>query len=48
MHEWRKANNLPESPLQAYRESGHLERAAKERTAAREARGESSGGGSYA
>lgn len=46
--EWRKANNLPESPLQAYRESGHQERAAKERTAAREARGESGGGSSYA
>ena len=48
MHEWRKANNLPENPLQAYRESGHLERAAKERPAAREARGESGGGSSYA
>ena len=48
MHEWRKANNLPENPLQAYRESGHQERAAKERTAAREARGESTSGSSYA
>jgi L-rhamnose isomerase/sugar isomerase len=48
MHEWRKANNLPKNPLQAYRESGRLERAAKERTAAKEARGESGGGSSYA
>lgn len=48
MHEWRKANNLPENPIEAYRESGHLERAAKERTAAREARGESTSGSSYA
>jgi len=38
--EWRKSKGLPVDPLKAHRESGYVERVAKERTAAREARGE--------
>lgn len=38
--EWRRRKGLPVDPLTAHRESGYVERVAKERTAAREARGE--------
>jgi L-rhamnose isomerase/sugar isomerase len=31
VREWRRAKNLPESPLQAFRESGYLERITQER-----------------
>jgi L-rhamnose isomerase/sugar isomerase len=44
---WRKARDLPTDPLAAHRASGYVERVAKERTAAREARGDRQGG-SYA
>ena len=33
VREWRKSKGLPEDPLQAFRESGYLERATGERTA---------------
>ena len=38
--EWRMARNLPVDPLAEYRASGHQKQAAKQRTAARKARGE--------
>jgi L-rhamnose isomerase/sugar isomerase len=38
--EWRMARDLPIDPLAEYRASGHQKRAAKQRTAARKARGE--------
>jgi len=31
IREWRKANNIPAEPLKAFRESGYLERATRER-----------------
>jgi L-rhamnose isomerase/sugar isomerase len=31
MREWRKSKGLPEDPLAAFRESGYLQRAEKER-----------------
>ncbi len=31
IREWRKSKGLPENPLRAFRESGYLERAARER-----------------
>lgn len=45
--EWRKAKGVPTDPIKAHRESGYVERAAAERTAARAARGEKQGS-SYA
>jgi len=38
--EWRLARDLPVDPIEAYRASGHPEKIAEARTAAREARGE--------
>jgi len=38
--EWRRSKGLPVDPLKAHRQSGYVERVAKERTAARAARGE--------
>jgi L-rhamnose isomerase/sugar isomerase len=31
VRDWRKAKGLPEEPLQAFRESGYLERITRER-----------------
>ena len=31
IREWRRAHGLPENPLRAFRESGYLERATRER-----------------
>lgn len=45
--EWRRAKGVPTDPIQAHRESGYAERAARDRSAARAARGEKQGG-SYA
>lgn len=45
--DWRKRHNLDPDPLQAYRASGYESRIAREREAARAARG-SAGGSSYA
>jgi L-rhamnose isomerase/sugar isomerase len=33
IREWRKTNNIPAEPLKAFRESGYLDRAARERGA---------------
>jgi L-rhamnose isomerase/sugar isomerase len=33
VREWRRAKGLPEDPLQAFRASGYLERATRERGA---------------
>jgi len=41
LRQWRRERGLPEDPLVALRESGELDRLAKEREAARAARGES-------
>jgi len=38
--DWRRARGLPIDPVAAYRESGHAQQAAKQRTAARQARGD--------
>jgi len=38
--DWRRARALPIDPVAAYRESGHAQQAAKQRTAARQARGD--------
>ena len=43
LREWRRAKGLPEEPLQAFRESGYLERATRERGAKHQG-----GGASYA
>lgn len=48
LHEWRRSKGLEANPLEAYRASGYEARVAKERTEAREARGESASGSSYA
>ncbi len=51
LHEWRKQKNIEANPLQAYRASGYEAKVAQERTQAREARearGESASGSSYA
>lgn len=45
---WRKKRNLDPNPLMAYRASGYEARVAKEREAARAARGQSGAGGNYA
>jgi L-rhamnose isomerase/sugar isomerase len=45
---WRKHHGLAENPLEAYRSSGYEAQAAKERTAARQARGETAASGGYA
>ena len=45
---WRKSKGLEADPLLAYRASGYEARVAKERDAARAARGVITGGGSYA
>ena len=46
--EWRKRKGIDPIPMQAYRASGYEARAAKERTDARKARGETGSGGGYA
>ena len=46
--EWRTSRNLAPDPMTAYRASGYEARVAKEREAARAARGVSTTGGSYA
>jgi L-rhamnose isomerase/sugar isomerase len=43
--EWRERNNLDSDPMSAYRASGYEARVAKEREAARAARGATSSGG---
>ncbi len=48
LYEWRKNKGLQPNPLEAYRASGYEAKVARERTAARQARGESSSGSSYA
>jgi L-rhamnose isomerase/sugar isomerase len=48
LHAWRESKGLEANPLEAYRASGYEARVAKERTAAREARGENASGSSYA
>ena len=48
LEEWRARHGLAVDPMKAYRESGYEARVAKERTAAREARGELVGTGGYA
>ena len=48
LEEWRARNGLAVDPMAAYRESGYEARIAEERTAARAARGELAGAGSFA
>jgi L-rhamnose isomerase/sugar isomerase len=43
--EWRERNNIDPDPMAAYRASGYEAQAAKEREAARAARGATSSGG---
>lgn len=45
---WREKQGVPTDPLKALREGGYTEAKAKERVAARAARGESASGSSYA
>jgi L-rhamnose isomerase/sugar isomerase len=46
--DWRRARNLPEDPLAAFRESGYLAHIEKDRRERREALGIAGGGGGYA
>jgi L-rhamnose isomerase/sugar isomerase len=47
IREWREANGLPVDPLDAFRQSGYLERITRERTARRDTRAAASLGSGY-
>ena len=48
LRKWREKKGIAPDPMHAYRASGYEGRVGKERTEARKARGETSGGSSYA